>query len=147
MIINLNDCGSIQKNTLIYYMTTSMKIWNIYRSRLIGQFYQRQGIKIIPTISWAEIESFDYYFQGIPKNSIISFISPVLCVNSFIIPVTTTREIKCVKYVAVCTVFFIFFCLSSFKSNASIIGAGKPKAIPYTLNKIVFLSILVKYGL
>ena len=58
-----------------------MKIWNIYRSRLIGQFYQRQGIKIIPTISWAEIESFDYYFQGIPKNSIISISTIVIKKN------------------------------------------------------------------
>lgn len=48
------------------------RIWNIYRSRLIGQFYQRQGIKVIPTISWAEIESFDYCFQGISKGSVVS---------------------------------------------------------------------------
>ena len=49
-----------------------MKIWNIYRSRQIGAYYQSQGIKVIPTISWAEAESFEYCFRGIPKGSIVS---------------------------------------------------------------------------
>ena len=49
-----------------------MKIWNIYRSRAIGQYYQEQGIKVIPTISWAEKETFEFCFDGIPKGSIVS---------------------------------------------------------------------------
>ena len=53
-------------------MPMPMKIWNIYRSRQIGAYYQSQGIKVIPTISWAEPETFDFCFQGIPKGSIVS---------------------------------------------------------------------------
>ena len=53
-------------------MPMPMKIWNIYRSRQIGQFYQSQGIKVIPTISWAEKETFEFAFKGIPKGSIVS---------------------------------------------------------------------------
>ena len=53
-------------------MQMPMKIWNIYRSRLIGSYYQNNGIKVIPTISWAEKETFSFCFQGIPKNSIVS---------------------------------------------------------------------------
>ena len=53
-------------------MPMPMKIWNIYRSRQIGAFYQSQGIKVIPTISWAEPETFEFCFQGIPKGSIVS---------------------------------------------------------------------------
>lgn len=53
-------------------MPIPMKIWNIYRSRQIGQYYQSQGIKVIPTLSWAEKETFEFAFKGIPKGSIVS---------------------------------------------------------------------------
>ena len=53
-------------------MPMPMKIWNIYRSRQIGAYYQSQGIRVIPTISWAEPETFEFCFQGIPKGSIVS---------------------------------------------------------------------------
>lgn len=39
---------------------------------MIGAFYQRQGIKVIPTISWAEPGTFKFCFDGIEKNSIVS---------------------------------------------------------------------------
>lgn len=53
-------------------MPMPMKIWNTYRSRQIGQYYQKQGIKVIPTLSWAEKETFDFCFEGIPRGSIVS---------------------------------------------------------------------------
>ena len=53
-------------------MPMPMKIWNVYRSRQIGAYYQHQGINVIPTISWAEKETFDFCFEGIPKGSIVS---------------------------------------------------------------------------
>ncbi len=71
-ILKEYECILSPDFSLYMDMPMPMKIWNIYRSRLIGQFYQRQGIKVIPTISWAETESFDYCFQGIPKRSIVS---------------------------------------------------------------------------
>lgn len=51
---------------------TPQQIFNIYRSRLIGAYYQKQGIKVIPTISWSDTISFEYCFKGIPKGSIVS---------------------------------------------------------------------------
>lgn len=53
-------------------MPMPMKIWNTYRSRFIGAFYQSKGIKVIPTISWAEPETFSFCFAGIPKGAIVS---------------------------------------------------------------------------
>lgn len=53
-------------------MPIPMKIWNIYRSRAIGQYYQQQGIKVIPTISWAEEKTFDFCFEGIEPGGVIS---------------------------------------------------------------------------
>lgn len=66
------DCILSPDFSLYMDMPMPMKIWNIYRSRLIGQYYQGQGIKVIPTLSWAEKETFEFCFEGIPKGSIVS---------------------------------------------------------------------------
>lgn len=53
-------------------MPMCMKIWNVYRSRQVGSFYQQKGIKVIPTISWAEPETYCFCFEGIPEKSIVA---------------------------------------------------------------------------
>ena len=53
-------------------MPKPMKIWNTYRSRFLGQYYQKQEIKVIPTISWADDDTYSFCFKGIPKGSIVS---------------------------------------------------------------------------
>ena len=71
-ILKQYECIFSPDFSLYLDMPMPMKIWNIYRSRQIGQYYQSQGIKVIPTISWAEKETFDFCFEGIPQESIIS---------------------------------------------------------------------------
>ena len=66
------DCILSPDFSLYLDMPMPIKIWNIYRSRQIGAYYQSKGIKVIPTISWAEKETFEFCFQGIPKGSIVS---------------------------------------------------------------------------
>ena len=53
-------------------MPAALKIYNIYRSRLLGQFWQRNGIKVIPTVSWAEEDSFEYCFDGLPREATLA---------------------------------------------------------------------------
>lgn len=53
-------------------MSISQQIYNIYRSRLIGQLAQKQGIKVIPTISWSDKRSYKFCFDGIEKGSTIA---------------------------------------------------------------------------
>lgn len=53
-------------------MPMAMKIWNVYRSRQIGAYYQGCGLKVIPTISWAEPETFCFCFEGVPEGSIVA---------------------------------------------------------------------------
>ena len=71
-ILKEYDCILSPDFSLYMDMPMPMKIWNIYRSRQIGAYYQSQGIKVIPTLSWAEPETFEFCFQGIPKGSIVS---------------------------------------------------------------------------
>lgn len=53
-------------------MPRAMKIWNIYRSRLIGQMMQDYGITVIPTLSWAEPETFRFCFDGLRKGGTVA---------------------------------------------------------------------------
>lgn len=70
----LKEYGGILTPDFSLYMDMpmAMKIWNVYRSRLIGTYYQSMGFNVIPTISWAEPATFEFCFKGIPKGSIVS---------------------------------------------------------------------------
>lgn len=61
------ECVFTPDFSLYMDMPLAMKIWNVYRSRLLGQYWQSQGIKVIPTISWAEPETYNFCFDGIEK--------------------------------------------------------------------------------
>lgn len=47
-------------------------LFNVYRNRLITRHWQEYGLKVIYCISWALEDTFEYCFDGIPENSIIS---------------------------------------------------------------------------
>lgn len=66
------DCIFSPDFSLYKEMPRAMKLWNIYRSRMLGNFYQGCGCKVIPTISWCEPETFEFCFDGIPERSIVS---------------------------------------------------------------------------
>lgn len=66
------DCILSPDFSLYMDMPMPMKIWNIYRSRQIGAYYQSQGIKVIPTMSWAEPETYEFCFLGVPKGSTVA---------------------------------------------------------------------------
>jgi hypothetical protein len=74
-ILKQYECILSPDFSLYMDMPMPMKIWNIYRSRLIGQYYQNQGIKVIPTLSWAEPETFKFCFEGIPKRKYSKYIN------------------------------------------------------------------------
>lgn len=53
-------------------MPMAMKVWNVYRSRLIGQILQDMGVNVIPTLSWAEEATFQFCFDGIEPCGAVS---------------------------------------------------------------------------
>ena len=53
-------------------MPIAMQIWNVYRSRFLGQMMESAGIEVIPTVSWSTSESYAFCFDGLPKNSVLS---------------------------------------------------------------------------
>lgn len=66
------DCCLTPDFSLYTEMPVAMQIWNVYRSRLIGQIMQTAGIKVIPTLSWCKEKSFDFCFDGIEPGGVVS---------------------------------------------------------------------------
>ena len=50
----------------------SLQLWNTYRSRWCGAFWQQHGLIVIPTVSWSDAESFAFCFCGVPVCSIVA---------------------------------------------------------------------------
>lgn len=53
-------------------MPVAMQGCNIYRSRLIGQMMQNWELTVIPTVSWAYENSYDFCSDGIPEHSTLA---------------------------------------------------------------------------
>lgn len=56
----------------LFGMPEDMIKWNIYRNRLIGHVYEKKGIKVIPTITWTNENSYSYICKGIKHKSTIA---------------------------------------------------------------------------
>lgn len=54
----------------------SAQLWNIYRSRWVGRFWQSHGIHVIATVSWSIPASFDFCFHGITTGSVVAISVP-----------------------------------------------------------------------
>lgn len=66
------DCVLTPDFSLYIDMPVAMQVWNIYRSRLIGQMMQAYGLTVVPTVSWAFDDSFDFCFDGLPVNGTLA---------------------------------------------------------------------------
>lgn len=50
----------------------ALQIWQVYRNRWLGCFWQSQGINVIPTIGWSDERSFEFAFLGVPDSSTVA---------------------------------------------------------------------------
>ena len=50
----------------------AINVWNVYRNRWVSSYWQKEGISVVPSASWGNVDSFDYCFDGLPKNSTIA---------------------------------------------------------------------------
>ena len=50
----------------------AVQIWNVYRNRWLGRYWQEQGIQVIPTVGWSTPESYDFCFEGIEHGSTVA---------------------------------------------------------------------------
>lgn len=59
----------------------ALQIYQHFRKHFIGAYWQENGLTVIPTINWADKNSFEWCFDGEPINSIVA-ISTVGSMNS-----------------------------------------------------------------
>lgn len=53
-------------------MPDAMQQWNRYRSAALGNYWQRNGITVVPTLSWAQPSSYGFCFKGLPRHSTVA---------------------------------------------------------------------------
>ena len=59
----------------------AVNIFNHYRKHWLARYWQEHGITVIPTVRWGDESSFEWCFDGEPRNSIIAT-SEVGCVQN-----------------------------------------------------------------
>ena len=47
-------------------------IFNTYRSRWMGRLWQEAGLRVIPSISWADASSYHFAFEGVPMGGLVA---------------------------------------------------------------------------
>lgn len=45
---------------------------SVAKNRWCGAFWQSEGLKVVPTVSWSDALSYEFCFDGIEKNSIVA---------------------------------------------------------------------------
>ncbi|KRD08588.1 hypothetical protein ASE48_08470 [Mycobacterium sp. Root265] len=53
-------------------MPMAAQVWNVYRNRWCGAYWQSHGINVIPTAHWGTPDTYNFCFDGIPLNSIVA---------------------------------------------------------------------------
>lgn len=54
-----------------------------YRNKLLAAWLQKNGIAVIPNVSWSRDWSYDFCFEGFPKHSTIAINSTGIGKDSF----------------------------------------------------------------
>ena len=50
----------------------ALQIWNTYRNRWCGAFWQSRGLTVIPTVSWSGKMSYDFCFDAIEPGGVVA---------------------------------------------------------------------------
>ena len=66
------DCVLTPDFLLYLDMPKPMMAWNHYRQMCIGKILQDEGMRVVPTLTWAGEESYSFCFEGIPKHGTVA---------------------------------------------------------------------------
>ena len=48
-----------------------VSMFNHYRKQWCGAYWQENGIEVIPTVGWTRPDSYEYCFDGMPRNALV----------------------------------------------------------------------------
>lgn len=64
--------GVIEPDFSIYAnLPKAEQVYAIYKQRFMSAYFSKNGIKVIPNITWSDDASFEFTLQGIPKNNVV----------------------------------------------------------------------------
>jgi hypothetical protein len=65
--------GAIAPDFSVYReMPLVQQMFNIYRSRVIGYWWSRNGVVVVPNARWGDERTYEFCFDGLPKNSVVA---------------------------------------------------------------------------
>lgn len=50
----------------------ALNLFQIYQNRVTTAYWQSVGLQVIPSVSWGNADSFEYCFEGLPQQSVLS---------------------------------------------------------------------------
>lgn len=53
-------------------MAPALQLYNTFRNRWCGAYFSSKGIRVVPTVSWGNENTFDFCFDGIEKGSTVA---------------------------------------------------------------------------
>lgn len=53
-------------------MPEPMQRWNVYRGRAVGRAWQDAGLRVVPTLTWGEPDTYAFCFEGLPRGSAVA---------------------------------------------------------------------------
>lgn len=53
-------------------MPKAIQLYNVFRNRWCGAYWQSKGITVVPSISWSDGDSFSFCFNGVEQGSIVA---------------------------------------------------------------------------
>lgn len=62
-------------------MPKAMQLFNVYRMAFLSAFYEREGIKVLPSVTWGESDTYSWVFDWVPKGSAV-VVSTVGCMQN-----------------------------------------------------------------
>lgn len=58
--------------SMYYDMPLALQIYSTFKNRWCGAFWQKHGMRVIPTIAWGPPISYEFCFDGIEQGSIVA---------------------------------------------------------------------------
>lgn len=77
--------------SLYRHMPRLEQAWNVYRNRWCGAFWTLHGIRVIPSVSWGESDTYEFAFLGIARHSMVAVSS---------VGVNVRDEFVCMQFMA-----------------------------------------------
>lgn len=53
-------------------MPLALQLFNVYRNRWCGAFWQSRGVRVVPTVGWSDARSYPFCFLGVEEGSTVA---------------------------------------------------------------------------